>query len=190
MATLTFDHFNKNILHLETDVTIDIQELYDKIKDEEDFPHISMTTPTIATATGKDDLGGGEFTAITLTLLNGWTLKSLTAPGSPTIIKVSGGNLIVPSGNFFTSVVNIHYDRGFSTAPAAIGLAAVLTSLTALQVDVTLIRKLKANRRKLDNVANTLTFYEDDQVTPLLVLDVTDFTGTPSVTTQAEADPQ
>ena len=191
MANLTFDHAALCILHDETDVVIDIQELYDAIVDEMQFPHIAMSSPSIATATGKDSIGGSDFTAITLVLRNGWKLKSRTAPVSATIIKVSGGNLITDdASNFFKVQTNIHYDRSASTAPAAIGLSAVLTTLTSLQTDITFIRKLKENRRKLDNVANTLTFYDDDQITPILVLDVTDFTGTPSVDPQAEVVPQ
>lgn len=190
MATISFDHFNHWVYHLETDLVVDIQELYDKIKTEEVFNHISVTTPTIATATGKDPLGGSEFTGITLTLNAPWKMKSLTSPGSATIIKISGGNFITSDGSaFFDPVINIHYDRSLSTSPAAIGLSAILTSLSAMQLDVTFIKKLKSNRRKLDDVANTLTFYDDDGVTPILVLDVTDFTGTPSVTVQAEVVP-
>lgn len=190
MATLTFNHEIKCIVHLETDTNIQVQDLYDAIKDEEDFLHVAIATPIIGTATGKDDLGGGEFTGITLVLQNGWRLKSLTSPGSPTIIKIAGGNMITSDGSaFFKTVVNIHYDRTASTSPAAISLSAVLTTLTNIQIDVTLMEKLLTNRRKLDNVANTLTFFDDDGTTPILVLDVTDFAGTPSVDPQAEVVP-
>lgn len=121
MANLGFDHYNKYILHDETDTTITVQEVYDKSQDEMDFPHIAMTTDVITTATGKDDLGGGEFTGITLVLRNGWTFKCRTSPVSPVTIKVSGGNTIAESGNpRFTAMTNVHYEFGQSTAPAAI----------------------------------------------------------------------
>jgi len=40
--------------------------------------------------------------------------------------------------------------------------------------------KVERNRWKLDRVTNTMTFYDDDQVTPLLVFDMKDFDGNPT----------
>lgn len=121
MANITFDHFNKFILHDETDTNIQVQEVYNKAKDEEDFPSIAMTTDVIVTATGKDALGGIEFTAITLTLRNNWQFKCRQIPISDITIKVAGGNTIAESGNDrFSHVDNVHYEFGQSTAPALV----------------------------------------------------------------------
>ncbi len=121
MANIGFDHFNKFILHDEIDTAIDIIETYSEAKDEEDFLHISMTTDVIMTASGKDDLGGGKFTGVTVVLKNGWTFKSRTVPAVGTKIKISGGNTIAESGNeLFTNVEKIHYEFDQSTSPALI----------------------------------------------------------------------
>jgi len=128
MANIGFDHFNKNILHDEADTEITVQEVYNASKDEEDFPHISMTTGIIVDATGKDALGGSEFTGITMVLRNGWTFKCRTVPASDITIKLSGGNTIAESGNpRFTHVDNVHYEFGQSTSPALIVTAGVIT---------------------------------------------------------------
>lgn len=128
MANIGFDHYNKWILHDETDTTITVQEVYNAAQDEMDFPHISMTTDIILDATGKDPLGAGEFTGITMVLRNGWTFKSRTAPISDTTIKLSGGNTIAESGNpRFTHTDMIHYEFAQSTSPALIVTAGVIT---------------------------------------------------------------
>jgi hypothetical protein len=128
MANIGFDHFNKYILHDEVDTSITVQEVYDAAKDEEDFPHVGMTTGIILDATGKDPLGGIEFTGITLVLRNGWTFFCRTVPASDITIKLAGGNLIAESPNArFTHVDNVHYEFGQSTSPALIVTAGVLT---------------------------------------------------------------
>ena len=128
MANIGFDHFNKYILHDETDVSITVQEVYNASIDEMDFPHIAMTTDLIVSASGKDALGAGEFTGITLVLLNGWTFKSRTSPAGDTTIKLSGGNVIAEIGNDrFTHVNRIHYEFAQSTSPALIVTAGVIT---------------------------------------------------------------
>ena len=128
MANIGFDHFNKYILHDETDTSITVQELYNSAIDEMDFPHIAMTTGLILTATGKDALGAGEFTGVTLVLRNGWTFKSRTVPAGDTTIKLSGGNVIAESGNpRFTHVDMVHYEFAQSTSPALIVTAGVIT---------------------------------------------------------------
>ena len=128
MANIGFDHFNKFILHDESDLNITVQEVYNAGKDEEDFPHIGMTTGIILDATGKDPLGGSEFTGITLVLRNNWQFKCRTVPSLDITIKLSGGNLIAEGSNDrFTHVDNVHYEFGQSTSPALIVTAGVIT---------------------------------------------------------------
>ena len=128
MANIGFDHFNKFILHDEADLNITVQEVYNAAKDEEDFPHIGITTGIILDATGKDPLGGSEFTGITLVLRNNWQFRCRTVPAGDITIKLAGGNLIAEGSNDrFSHVDNVHYEFGQSTSPALIVTTGVLT---------------------------------------------------------------
>lgn len=120
MANISFDWYNKYILHDETDIAIDALEVYSKAKDEEDYLHIAMSEDIIMTASGKDSLGGGKFTGVTLVLRNGWTYKCRTTPISDITIKISGANTIAENGIVFTHMDNIHYEIDQSTSPALI----------------------------------------------------------------------
>jgi len=73
-------------------LTITIQDLYNQFRDFEDEPQ-NLDLPTMITAGGKDDLGGGQFTVISCTLLDGWRL-AFAASGSPVQATVTGGNLV------------------------------------------------------------------------------------------------
>lgn len=127
MANIGFDHYNRWILHDEADLSITVQEVYNSAKDEEDFPAY-MASPIIVTATGKDSLGAGEFTGITMVLRNGWTFKCRTVPVSDITIKLAGGNVVAESGNDrFTPTDKVHYEFGQSTSPALIVTAGVIT---------------------------------------------------------------
>jgi len=54
---------------------------------------------------------------------------------------------------------------------------------------LTYVRKLLSNRNRIDQVGNTLILYDDDKVTPLLVFDLKDFGGLPSINPIAERTP-
>lgn len=54
---------------------------------------------------------------------------------------------------------------------------------------ITYVRKLLSNRNRIDQVSNTLILYDDDKVTPLLVFDLKDFGGLPSINPIAERTP-
>jgi len=58
---------------------------------------------------------------------------------------------------------------------------AIQTDLTATATDITLIKKIETGRWKVDDVTNTMTFYDPvDDVTPILVFDLKDLAGLPS----------
>ncbi len=97
MAVLDFNHNLKQITVLIPDVKITIQEVYNKAKDEEDFTHIAMTTGTICTASGKENLGEGNFIGITMTMQNGWTL-GFEERVVDTPVQVLDGNIVAVSG--------------------------------------------------------------------------------------------
>jgi hypothetical protein len=55
---------------------------------------------------------------------------------------------------------------------------------------LTYVRKLLSNRNRIDQGTNTLILYDDDKVTPLLVFNLKDFGGAPSINPIAERTPQ
>ncbi|MBN2256689.1 MAG: hypothetical protein JW704_02545 [Anaerolineaceae bacterium] len=57
-------------------------------------------------------------------------------------------------------------------------LQDVRSRVILLQDDLTIVRKVETGRWKIDN--NQMTFYDDDEVTPLLVFDLKDDAGLPS----------
>ncbi len=95
MATITF---NKPDRRIEVDslvrpIVVTVQELVDGIRDYES-ELVNMELPRIATITGKDNLGGGAYTGITL-LLHGWTVRFADHQGPDfTWARVTGGNLL------------------------------------------------------------------------------------------------
>jgi len=65
----------------------------------------------------------------------------------------------------------------------------IATLVGNIQTDVTAMKKILANRWKIDTVANTLTVYEDDGTTPYLVFDLLDSAGNPASTNVFERAP-
>lgn len=55
---------------------------------------------------------------------------------------------------------------------------------------MTFMRKMLTNRNRIDNATNTLTVYEDDRLTPLIVFDLKDFSEAPSINPIADRVPQ
>lgn len=113
MVNLSFDHYLKRITVLSPATELSIQDLYNQCKEEETFPYIATTEGVIATATGKEPLGGGIFVGITVTMRNGWKV-GFEARGTPTAVQTTGGNLVAESGivgdQFFqTTNVQIQY---------------------------------------------------------------------------------
>jgi len=66
----------------------------------------------------------------------------------------------------------------------------IIINEVAILALLTYVRKLLSNRNRIDQVANTLILYDDDAITPLLVFDLKDFGGLPSINPIAERDPQ
>ncbi|MEM1540972.1 MAG: hypothetical protein QXJ07_06320, partial [Candidatus Bathyarchaeia archaeon] len=90
---------NKHIIVKAPTTEISIQELYNAIRDWEDDPE-NMSEAKVCDAAGKDPLGAGLYTAITL-ILRGWKLK-FEDRTQPTVCMVRGGNLLATDeyGNF------------------------------------------------------------------------------------------
>ena len=94
MATLTFFKSTKIIEVDAPQTEVTVQDLVNQIRDYEDNL-VNMDIKRIADITGKDSLGGGNFTGITLKLLHDWRVRFEDRCG-PTFeqMRVSGGNLI------------------------------------------------------------------------------------------------
>jgi hypothetical protein len=71
-------------------VTVQAQELMNQIRQAE-FDNIGLAYPKIADATGKEDLGGGVVTGITIYLYPNWQIRFWE--GTYTA-KFEGGNLL------------------------------------------------------------------------------------------------
>ena len=89
-----------------------------------DFEDEHLEIEQIAQATGKDDLGGGKYTAITLKLVNGWRVK-FEERTEPTLCMILGGNLLAvdEAGNSIWPIspsTNITTIIAQSTAPGLI----------------------------------------------------------------------
>jgi hypothetical protein len=84
------DWTSKQILVTSPQTDVLIQDLIDFIRAAEDDVE-GIVVPQIASASGKDSLGGSVATGITLELLDDWQLKFWAGSYTATI---SGGNLI------------------------------------------------------------------------------------------------
>ncbi|MEM2500044.1 MAG: hypothetical protein QXU30_07860 [Sulfolobales archaeon] len=138
MANYSFDRVNKIITVLAPDTEITIQELYNVIRDWEDDPE-NMSEAKVADASGKEPLGGGLYTAITLTLL-GWRLR-FEDRATPTPCFVRGGNLLaVQDGNY----VNPIYPSANVTVTIAQSTAASLLAEWSEEEKREVIERIRA----------------------------------------------
>jgi len=98
---LTFDFYNSIIEVPLPDTTLTMQDLINQIRDQEDELTLGLNYTKIADASGKDDLGGGISTGITVRLLDSWRVRFAARPGPDTIqCFLTGGNLVGgPSAN-------------------------------------------------------------------------------------------
>lgn len=87
----SFDYENSiiNITTPQTDV--DVQELLDEIRAAEADLNLGITYDQIASASGKENLGGGSYVGITVNLLDNWQVKFWSGNY---IAKIAGGNLV------------------------------------------------------------------------------------------------
>jgi hypothetical protein len=86
-----FDYENAliNVTSPQTDV--DVQELLNEIRAAEADLNLGVVYDQIATASGKEDLGGGTYVGITVNLLDNWQIKFWSGDY---IAKIAGGNLV------------------------------------------------------------------------------------------------
>lgn len=128
--TLVFHPLDKIIEVKAPAIEISVQQLINAIRDWED-DHLEWGQ--VAKATGKDPLGGGLYTAITLTLIDGWRLK-FEDRAEPTTCRVYGGNLLAvdEAGNYIYPIApatNVTVTVAQSTA------ASLVAEWTAEDID-------------------------------------------------------
>jgi hypothetical protein len=139
---LIFDFYNSIIEVPAPDTTLEMQYLINEIRDTEDELTPGMAHPKIADASGKDDLGGGIYTAITVRLLDNWRVR-FEARTELTQCTISGGNLVGgPGGNpiapsAFTQVIQLSSASGVIATPTTssenTNLRYILASLGEIQ---------------------------------------------------------
>jgi hypothetical protein len=87
---LAFNFYEQIIDVLEPQTEVVIQDLLNQIRDQE-YSVLGVAFDKIADATGKDDLGGGVVTGITLTLMPNWQLRFWEGEY---VASITGGNLV------------------------------------------------------------------------------------------------
>ena len=88
---ISFDRINKLVIVGTPDTEVTVQQLINAVRDYEDEPS-NLDVPSIATASGKEDLGGGLSIGITMKLID-WKVK-FDDRTAWTSCEVKGGNLI------------------------------------------------------------------------------------------------
>ena len=134
MATFHFDPINRIITVLAPDTEITVQELINAIREWE-ANHLEWDK--VADASGKDFLGAGLYTAITVRLLN-WRLK-FQDRDQPTACLVRGGNLLAVDehGNYMYPIApatNVTVALSQSTA------ASLIAEWTQVEKDTVITR--------------------------------------------------
>ncbi|CAN5351097.1 hypothetical protein BH10PAT1_BH10PAT1_1080 [soil metagenome] len=144
---LVFDFYNSIIEVSSPDTSLDMQYLIDQIRDTEDELNPGLAFGQIASASGKDALGGGIYTAITVRLLDNWRIRfeARSGPGTEQM-TVGGGNLVGgPGGNpyapsAFTQVIALSSAAGTIATPTtsndSTNIKYLLASMGAIQKGV------------------------------------------------------
>jgi hypothetical protein len=144
---LIFDFYNSIIRVPAPDTTLDLQFLINQIRDVEDDLNQGVHYPKIADASGKDDLGGGVYTAITVRLRDNWRVQFEGRSGPDTTqCIIAGGNLVGgPGGN---SVAPSSYVQVIVQSSAAGVIAQPNTSDENTNIKY-LLATMRENQRSL-----------------------------------------
>ncbi len=156
---LTFDHASQRISVTSPQVSLSCQDLINAIREEEASERGIAYDP-IAQASGKDDLGGGVSTAITVFLLDNWQIGWYAGSYTATI---GGAAATIVAGD------------GGGTAPSASEVANAVwahTSGQELLTKVDLAQAILRNKTVTDPSTGLMTVYDVDGVTPLLTAQI------------------
>lgn len=145
---LSFAHTTKRITVPQLDAQpLLIQTILNAIREEE-ASELGITYDQIADAAGKDDLGGGVTTGITLTMRSSWALEFVAGAYQAT---VSGGNLADALARVYntgspqvlinSSAASTAVATGGSSGPSAVDIAAALiAALNAVTIPVNTVK--------------------------------------------------
>jgi hypothetical protein len=177
---LTFSQSAQRISVTSPQVSLSCQDLINAIRDEEASER-GIVYDQIAQASGKDDLGGGVSTAITVFLLDDWQVQWYAGNYTATI---GGGNLVAESGDAvayvsggpqveitLSAAATIVAGDGGGTAPSASEVANAVwahTSGQELLTKVDLAQAILRNKTITDPATGLMTVYDTDGATPLL----------------------
>lgn len=113
----------------------------------------------------------------------------LTYDPSQTYTMTADGGPTLPIADRYKDAANESYEEDIAYEVWEEASASHVTPAT-MGFLVTFIRKMLTNRNRIDETLNTLTIYDDDKVTPLIVFNLKDQFGTPSTNPIAERTPQ
>ena len=152
-AIITFDKTNR-LINVGGTTEVSIQELINAIRNFED-ELVNFDIPSIASASGKESLGGDLFVGITLKLLN-WKLKFEDRDPPNTVCNVTGGNLIAVdgSGYFMNSIEpsnNVTVTKTASTSAGLVGGGWGAT-VSEYQAAGTFGKLMKDTKGRVDNI--------------------------------------
>lgn len=185
MPTLEFRRVERHIFVPSPDTSVTVQEIYDQSQEWLSDPE-NLRETVFVEAAGKFDLGGGEFTAVSLRLTNDWQLK-FEDRGSATVCLVLGGNLIADNtfdNNPIANSTNVFPQIRQSTAPAGIatgGLVATLQEVRdAMQLSPSGTTQADSIDNKLDDLASNPASLDPQQVRDSMLLAPTVTAGPPA----------
>lgn len=125
----------------------------------------------------------------TSNLVDAVATSGSTGPTASSIADAVWDKLAISgsSSNSFGEFINMIKASVESTSADVYELKSKVDAATLI---INTLLKYENNRTKVDQVAKTLTIFDDDSVTPLKVFDLKDYSGAASVTTIAERDPR
>lgn len=118
--------------------------------------------------------------AISIDINSGYVLIDSTCTAGTIIVRGTGE--VTDNSTGTTVISNVSWSE--AEKDAALG------ALTSIANVVTLLQKYQENRSVIDSAGKTLTIYDDDNLTPILVFSLLDSVGTPSILEVAERVPQ
>lgn len=103
-------------------------------------------------------------------------------------IRSNGGTGITSVFNRFQASTNDSFEEDI-TASIWGADVTLFTATSTFGGIVNLIRKVGTNRTRIDKIAKTLTVFDDDKTTPLLVFNLKDSAGVASIIEVCERNP-
>lgn len=175
----SYDFINKIIDITEAQSDVLVIDLLSDIREAEASEQ-GITYGQIASASGKESLGGSVSVGVTVALLDDWQIRFEAGTGY--IAKVSGGNLV---GGFngdpvaysagvqvlllqsAASTVVLQSSGSGLSAEQDATLTATLQAAQAANIQATQGRKMQTNKAIISGDGLSVSIYEDDGVTLL-----------------------